>query len=219
MKKSAIVIFFLTLFFFLAGRVEAGSLRFDKTTVSVEANNTFEIQVVVDAGSDQVNSTSAYVNYDATVLQAQSVTAGTFFSTVTNNITSGQVYLIGLIDTVGDYRTGSGTLATITFKSLKNGEATLSFLCQTGSSTTSTIIKNDINATNLITCSENGTTSVTVGAGGSSNPTPTPDAGGGGGSEPTPTALPKSGAFDSLPSLLVLGLVLMLVGGGARLIL
>lgn len=213
MRKFFITIILIAVFLFTAGKIEAGNMKFDKTAVAVAAGDTFEIQVVVDSGSEQINSTSAYVNYDATVVEAQSVTAGTFFSTVTNNITSGQVYIVGLIDTVGDFRTGSGTLATITFKGLKDGTATLSFLCQTTSSTTSTIIKNDINATNVIVCDENGTSTVTVGAGSSGSPTATPAAG-----EPTPTALPRSGAFDSLPNFLIFGLVLVLVGGGMRLL-
>lgn len=214
MKKFLITIILIGFFLFIAVGVEAGNMKFDKTTVSVATGDTFEIQVVVDSGSEQINSTSAYVNYDATIVEVQSVTAGTFFSTVTNNITSGQVYIVGLIDTVGDFRTSSGTLATITFKGLKDGVASLSFLCQTTSSTTSTIIKNDINATNVIVCGENGTATVTVGAGSSEGPTATPAP-----SEPTPTALPRSGAFDSLPNFLIFGLVLVLVGGGMRLIL
>lgn len=190
--------------------VNAAFLQFDKPIVSANPQQAFQIALVVDAGSDQISSTDVYVLYDASLLQAQSVVAGTFFPTVTNNITSGKVYIAGLVDDPATYKTGSGTVATITFLPLKNGSGTLTFDCQPGVSSSSKIIKNDLNATNVIVCSQNGTSSVTVGAGGG---------GAGGGTLVTPSVLPRTGMFENVVKVAIPGMILILIGGVLKLFL
>ncbi len=202
MKKIFITIFTLSFFFWLYpqvnAQVRAASLKFDKTTATVDVNNTLTVSVVVDPGSDDINSIDAYVTYDATVLEAQSVANGTYFPTVTNNITSGKVYVAGMVDDPASSKTGTGTVATITFKGLQAGTVTLAYDC-----TNSKIVKNDINATNIITCSENGTATITVGSGSNNSPTS---------SEPTPSVLPETGLFDEVPKYAASGMILLFVG-------
>jgi len=223
MKKNAVkiaigFILFLTLPSFLyANLVEAAYLKFDQATATVANGALYQAQVILDAGTDQVTSTDIWVIYDATLLEAQLVTSGTFFPTVTNNITSGKIYIAGLIVDPGTYKTGSGTVATISFKALKNGTGTLTFDCRTDVSNSSKIIKNDVNATNIITCSQNGTQTVTVGAS-TTVPTSTPAVLG---AVPTavPTALPQSGIMDHFNNIMGPGLILFLFGVVLRLIL
>ncbi len=210
MRRFLITAVFLVIFFGMVGfvrAVEAATLKFDESTFSVASGDTFYVQVIVDAGSEQITSTDAYVLYDATVLEAQSVSNGTFFPTVTKNITAGKVYIAGLVDDPATSKTGSGTVATITFKALKAGSATLSFNCDTTSYNTSKIIKNDINATNIITCAQNGTAAVTVGGGTSDGAT----------AAPTPSSLPKSGILDNILRYSIPGIALLLIGWGMRL--
>ncbi len=195
--------------------VLAATLKFDQTSVSVASGGTFNINVIIDAGSDQVTSTDAYVTFDSSLLTAQSVAAGSYFPTVSNNISAGRVYVAGIVASAGASETGSGTLATITFKANTAGTATLAFDCQAGLSSTSKVIKNDINATNVLDCTQTGTSTVTVGSGG------TP---GGGSSNtgtstnltPTPSALPKTGFFDEA-KYIIPGGMLILLGIMARL--
>ncbi len=205
MKKIFITIFVLSFFFWLYpqvnAQVRAASLKFDKTTATVDVNSTLTISVTVDPGSDSINSTDAYVTYDATVLEAQSVANGTYFPTVTNNITSGKVYVAGMVDDPASSKTGIGTVATITFKGLQAGTVTLAYDC-----TNSKIVKNDINASNILTCSENGTTTVTVGSGSSGSSSPSSD------TTPTPSVLPQTGFFDAVPKYAIPGMFLLLVG-------
>jgi hypothetical protein len=207
MKKIFITIFILSFFFWLYpqvnAQVRAASLKFDKTTATVDVNSTLTINVTVDPGSDSINSTDAYVTYDATVLEAQSVANGTYFPTVTNNITSGKVYVAGMVDDPASSKTGTGTVAIITFKGLKAGSATLAYDC-----TNSKIVKNDINATNILTCSENGTTTVTVGSGSSSSSSSSSSSD----TTPTPSVLPQTGFFDAVPKYAIPGMFLLLVG-------
>jgi hypothetical protein len=188
----------------LVKSVSAASLNFDKTTVSTTNSGTFQIAVTVDPGSDALNSVDAYVIFDATVIKATVVTAGSLFPTVSHDeSTAGKVYIAGMVKDPASSISTTGTLATITFQGLKDGTGTLSFDCNT-----SKIIKNDINASNVISCSQNGTAAVTVGNNGGVQPTSS-----------APTQLPKSGVFDNVVRFAIPGLLLFLVGGAFRLLL
>lgn len=214
--KYCLVFVLISLLYFLpvvfVKSAEAALLKFDKTTVSVNANDTFTVDVIVDAGSSQISSTDAYVLYDANVVQAQSVTASAFFPTVTNQITSGKVFIYGTVDDPAVFKTGSGTVATITFKALKDGTTTLTYDCVQDSGSSSKIIQNDLNATNIIVCSQNGTVSVTVGSG-------TSGASSGGIQSSNPSSLPQTGVIENLNRLAIPGAVLVILGGVLKLIL
>lgn len=69
--------FFLTLIFLaftflfsasIIGQTRAAFLKFDQAAFSGNVGNTIQVQVIVDAGSDQISSTDAYVLYDPTLL-------------------------------------------------------------------------------------------------------------------------------------------------------
>ena len=170
-KKLTQILFFLfalLIYLMIGQQVSAASFTFDKTTVSVAVDSTFQLTITENAGTDQTNSSQVYIIYDPTLLEAEIVTAGTYFPTVSNNITLGKVFIVGYVDGTTLYKTGSGTLATITFKGLKDGTGTITVDCRPGVSDSSQIIKyNDANATNLITCSDNNSVAVTVGTGAS----------------------------------------------------
>ncbi|MEN9328338.1 MAG: Cohesin domain, partial [Candidatus Parcubacteria bacterium] len=146
---------------------EAASLKFSPTSKTVNQGDTFQVQVNVDAGSEEVSGTDSYVLYDASKFTATSVTEGTYFPYVTSNIASGKVSIWGVVTDPATSRTGSGTLATITFTVLQNASsANLTFYCDLNANDTSKIVKNDINATNIIVCSANDTAVITVNGGG-----------------------------------------------------
>lgn len=213
LKKN---LFLLLLFIVLpvfVGSVKAATLNFDQATVTTTNGGTFQIAVTLTPGSDSITSVDAYVTYDSTLLKPTTVTAGTLFPTVTNDITTaGKVYIAGLVNDASSAVSTSGTVATITFQGLQNGTATLAYDCNT-----SKIIKNDINASNVIVCGSDGTSTVTIGSGSGSssssgsNPAATPTS--------APTQLPKSGSFDNLMKLGIYGTVLLLLGGAMRMIL
>ncbi len=215
MKRVAVYLSVVLGFFLLlavsATSAQAAFLKFDKSTVSVNSGESFDIGIVVDAGTDSITSVDAYVLYDSTVLEPGTVTNGTFFPTVLNDITSTRVYVAGLVDDPATSKTGSGTIATVSFKALKAGTVTLSYNCgQT--SENSQVIKNDINATDIIVCGSNETASVTA-SGSAVEPTSTPSA------SITPTELPKTGVFDNLVKVAVPGMILLLLGGALKLFL
>ena len=187
---------------------QAASLKFDKTTATAANGATFQISVTVEPGSDALNSTDVYVTYDATLLKATLVSAGSLFPTVSNDIsTSGKVYIAGMVNDPASSISTTGTLATITFQGLKEGSGTLSFDCNT-----SKIIKNDINASNVLVCSQNGTAAITVGSGSGTAPTTAPN-------NSAPAELPQSGIFDNVVKFAFPGAILLILGGVLRLVL
>lgn len=216
MRKSWCIFIYIIAFLlftpFVKGQVNAAFLKFDKTSYSVAKDGTVQVGVVLDAGSDSVRSTDIYVTYDPAMVQALMVTPDTFFPTVTNDITSGRVAINAYVDDAAASKTGSGTVAKITFKGLTNGTGTLAFDC--GSSTGSKITKNDVNFTNIIVCTQNTTASMAVGTGVNTSPTVAPT----GQLTPTPSILPKSGIFDNVIKFAVPGTVFLLIGLALKLL-
>jgi LPXTG-motif cell wall-anchored protein len=221
MKKRIKLLFIATLagFVFIqsASAVSAGTLKFGQTSYTAAVGSTFTVDVIVSPGTDAISSTDALVTYDSTAIQATSVSAGTYFPSVTNNITSGQVALYGTVSDVSSSKTGDGTIATITFTVLMDSTSTLQFACAT-TGTSSKIIKydpNNINAPNVIVCSQNGTASLTGGTGSSGG-----NSGGGTLATPTPlTSLPTTGTVADLSVFTFAGVALIVLGGFVKLFL
>lgn len=231
MRKIIIGITLLVIGYWLLGKispVEAAYFQFDPASTSVSVGQTVSIKLNIDAGSDEVSSTDAYVLYDPTYLKVQSVTAGSYFPTVTNDTaTAGKIYIAGMVDDPTTSSSGTGTLATIIFQGKADGQVTLTIDCNT-----SKIVKNDINATNVLQCSQNGQATITVGTGssgsssdsssGSSSQSSSGDSStnsSGDNSASTPSTLPKSGIFDNVVKLAVPGIILLFLGSAVRLLL
>jgi hypothetical protein len=215
---SAVVFLALPL---LVQGVYAATLRFNPTTTTVDTQGTFDVEILVDSGSDEISGTDAYVLYDASVLQPQSVEEGDHFPTVTNTISSDRVSISGVITDPTDFRTGEGTLATITFEALSAGTTDLEIYCDLSANDTSKIVKSDINATNIIECNALQNFTATIN---DNTPTATPQP------QPTtppatpvptsvhvePTALPEAGIADNIAQYTIPGVILLMVGGIVR---
>lgn len=222
MKKIVKTLLLLAVFFLSVpvwfNPTWAGFLKFDKTTITIGNGETFQLAVVVDPGTDALNSTDVYVTFDSSLLKASGVSAGSLFPTVSHDeSTDGKVYIAGFVNDPASSISTTGTLATITFQALKDGSATVSFDCSA-----SKIIKDDINASNVINCSQNGSAAVTVGSGGGtnnqgSNPNPTAIPATNTGAANT-TELPKSGIFDNVVKFAIPGIVLLILGGALKLV-
>lgn len=198
------------------GAQAAGFLKFNQSTYTVAAGNTIQVQVIVDPGTDQIAGTDAYVTYDPSKLQAMTVTAGTYFPSVSNNIASGKVSIWGVTEPASP-KSGVGTIATVTFRALTNATDTLQYFCNASASNSSKIVKSDINATNIIDCTLNQTASVSISGSSGSGTVPTPTPATGTGATPTPGQLPQSGGFDNLGPMGMGGAVFLIAGAVIRL--
>ncbi len=214
-KVCAIVAMFV-LVLSVNGGVYAAFLKFDQSSFTVAEGDSFDVQIIVNPGSDQITSVDAYVTYDEAVLSADSVTDGTYFPTVLNDLSTGKAYVAGFVNSPSDFKTGTGTVATVSFSALAEGSTDLVFDCNGQATVTSKVIKNDINSTNVITCSQNGTATITVNVAGSTgtaeeDPTPTP-------TKRVVTSLPASGTTETMMMVGFIGAVLVAVGGIAKFI-
>jgi len=209
MKKYFPVFFLLVLGWLVlvpqVGFVQAAHLEFNPNSATATKGETFNVEVIVDAGSDEIVSTDAFVLFNSDVLQVESVKDGAFFPTVTYTTESSKVYIAGLVDDPASSKTGKGTLATITFKVVGDGNSDVTFDCRSDATDGSKIIKNDINATNVISCSDNTTLKYTNSGGGEdSSPTIEPT---------TPKKLPRTGGFDGLFKIGFSGIIVFIIGG------
>jgi len=201
------------LFLFLVNGAQAASVGFSKSTVTVGAGSTFTVDATVDAGSDQITSTDMWILYDPLLLEAQSASPSAYFPAVTSIISSGKVYIAGLITEQNTYKTGSGSVAVLTFKGLKNGTATISYDCRADVSNSSKVIKNAVDPTNIIMCNLNGTSVVTIGTGAATAPTAVVPTKLYSSAQTTqPSTLPQTGFWDEMPKLLIAGGLFLMMG-------
>jgi len=224
--------FFLTPFYL--GVVHAGSVSFNPSSTSLSVGGTAKLDLVVNAGTDQTNSTQVYVVYDPQYLEPVTVISGSFYPQTTYMFKTGKVYVIGYI--TATYKTGTGSLASFTIRGVKTGTTTLTYDCRASTADTTFMTKyNDTSGVNLITCSQNGTASITV-TQGSGTLTPTPSsltpaptsivstvvptsAPSSTITAPSPTALMQTGAEDVALGITTMGIAFVIFGGVVRLLL
>src|SRR3989338_6798409 len=173
--------FYLNTFKF-AYSAGTATLTFDPETKDANINDSIDIKTIVNAGTENILSVDGYIKYDSTMLEFQKFTDGDFFPIVTTEeISDGNLYIGAYVDDPATTKTGTGTFATVTFKALKEGTTTVEYFCDDTVNESSEVIKDDIDATNIINCSANGTSVITIASSGTSvDPTSTP----------TPTSTP-----------------------------
>lgn len=168
---------------------------------SVSSGSPASVNLMIDTATQQAVSADVRMTFPVTVLQSVSVTAGTFFPTVTNRV-NGQT---GTIDVTaygsGVGNAGVGTLATLVFRGIAPGTGELAIIC-TADTTTDTNIVTSIGQ-DVVDCDEVAGASITVGSSGVGTlVTPTP----------TPTALPDAGNLTPTIGAFALGLAAVIVG-------
>ena len=103
--------------FILPVAIHGATLDFDPNSTTVAPEGTFTVDIDLEAGTQQVASTDIYILYDETYLEVQQVTAGSYFPLVQPNTeTKGRLYIAGTVTSQGDYKTGTGTVATVSLK-------------------------------------------------------------------------------------------------------
>jgi hypothetical protein len=98
----------------------AVTLALDPLTTTAVLGSDFDVNVIVDAGAQPVDSAGAYLNFDPTALQVVSITAGGAFPvpllSAFDNAAGTLDYAAGILE--GARPTGTFTLATIRFHAL-----------------------------------------------------------------------------------------------------
>jgi hypothetical protein len=154
------------------------NLTMSPSTVTTTANQTFTVSLNMNAGTDSVSAADIHVAFDPTKVQAQAVTAGTMLPVVLatgvfDNTLGTATITLGSQPTTP--ATGSGTVATITFKAISSGSTSVNYAVTTQ---TASVGKtgNTLNSTSgsAITISGGATPTPTSTATGTPAPTPTP---------------------------------------------
>lgn len=183
----------------------APRLYLDPATTSVAAGSQVTIKLLIDTDGQEVVGADATLTVPEAFLEAISVTAGTFFSGLDKSINSqtGAVELHGYIsaDDVQEVKTGKGTVATISFKGIAPGTASLFIPCTTGATVDANIVdetgKDVISCTAVTGAVVSVTQTATAGA-----LTPTP----------TPSVLPEAGGVGPTAGLAGIGLLMLIAG-------
>jgi hypothetical protein len=175
----------------------AASVILSPTTVSVQQNNSFIQTVTINTGSSTAQVSDVTIQYAANDLDV-TVAGGAFYPSFASAVdkSAGIIELHGYTTTPNGI-SGSGPLATLSFKAKKNsGSSTITFICSgTGHDT------NILTTTgqNILSCTQ--TNQVAVSYTGASNPastpTPTPPRGVTPTATPTPTPIPGNNTYPT----------------------
>lgn len=157
---------------FLASPAAAATLQFSPASGSHSTGQSFDVEIKVDTGSQDTTSTDAVIIFDNKLLSVSNVTYGQFYSTVLHSEQNSKLYISGMVDSAGTVKNGTGTLATVSFKGLTAGSATLTFECEAGRTDESNVSKNDVDSTDILDCTA--LTKATYTLSGDAVATPTP---------------------------------------------
>lgn len=208
-KLTLSFLLFLGLGLVLAPSAQAATFSLSPSTATKNVGVTFTVNIVLDTKGDAVTGATAILTYDTAKLEVVDndttqtgiqIKQGTIFNqaplTNTVNTSSGQIrYDSG---SLGSTYTGSGTMATITFKTLAAGTAKVDYTFTSGSTTnTSLVAASSPAGTNLLTAVTGGTYTISASVGG-------------GGATPAP--LPESGLGTPTMFILGLGLIGLILG-------
>jgi hypothetical protein len=134
-------------------------LELDPSSGAISTSGT-DIDVNIDTDGQAIKSAKAVINYPTAMLQVSSITAGDFLDDVSHNIYNdeGEVIINAnlSLDSMLESKTGTGTIATITFEAqASSGTAIVTFDCTDEDSTDSNINDPSDPPLDIITCTAN----------------------------------------------------------------
>jgi len=225
--KTKKILLFLFLFFLLSLTIKSRVLAADPhlflSPASGNYSQDFNLELRVDTGGQAVGGVDVLLEFPKNLLNAQQVTKGTAFSEVFSSIKNNEGKLIigayfSTEEAGKSYNGTNGLIATLSFKPLGNGTASINFVCSPNLVNESNIVEK-INSTDIIVCSANVNGSYTLTTDNQSNPTPTPAPNNQSpqtspnSSSPTPTPIiPVTGSTIQTLGMFGLGLVSLLTG-------
>ena len=224
MKRTFFSFSIAAVVFLLASHgVQAATLSLDPATQSIPTGDTFDVLLRIDTEGESTTSTDAVMTFDSSILSVISIEEGDhgsspFFPDLFQNISPGEIYIGASVIESIDTRSGTGTVATMTFKGVSPGVSDVIFDCTPGKTSDTNISKSDKNATDIVVCTALTNGRYTVGSGTIGTPTPTPLVPAA--FTPTPTAtMPPSGSGEVTISVVSLGMLLLILGIGSKMIL
>ena len=155
--KSLIGLFLATCLFFVVSAVAAPRslaaprLYFDPSNTNAPSGSDINVSVKIDVEGNSAFGADAVLIYPSADLTLKSVTNGDFFTDFSNAPSTGSIEIHAFFSSPFQYKTGSGTLATIVFTSKKdNGSNSVDFACN-GSGSDTEILNSS--GQNILNCS------------------------------------------------------------------
>ncbi len=160
---------------------------------------TFDVNIEVDTCSYDVDAVDAVINYDPAILEVDSISEGSIFSTYPLNQASGGTISLSGIDLSTPFN-GTGVLGTIHFRAIDTGSTGVDFVAAAGGTTDSNIVEHGT-GTDVLGAVLNGNYSITSGSGGDDD-----------GGDFEGDTLPDTGIFDNTILIAALGLLMISIG-------
>lgn len=131
MKKITYLFSILIVCFLFVNCVNAASLSLSPNKGDYKLNEKFSVEILLDTEGEAVDGADVHLNYPSNILEAVKVIPGDLMSqTMMNKINSedGSIHFSQITD-ADSYFTSSGQqmLATVVFKSIKEGNAKVDF--------------------------------------------------------------------------------------------
>ncbi len=106
----------------------ATTLAFSPSRITRKVDDTFQLEVVIDTGENQVVATELHLTYDPEKLEAQTITNGSLFPNILSSgvIESGTAEITVGAASAAQPVSGTGTVAVIKFKALATTETPVS---------------------------------------------------------------------------------------------
>jgi hypothetical protein len=173
----------------------ASTLSLQPSNNTPQIDQTFTVNVDINTGTNTVIGTELHITFDKTKLEATAAAPGDFFvgpQEAQKNLDNdaGEVTYTLYLPTGSSPKTGSGTVAILTFKALAAGDADIAF------KNPDTIIGGTGEGGQNVLVSATDSSVTVQSAGGNPTPTPTTDPGG----NPTPTPTTASSNTTATPT-------------------
>lgn len=204
-----LVLLMVTALNFPSQVLAAASYSLSPATKTVNVGDSFSVDILLDTGGDAVAGATAILTYDTTKLlvvdglsgtdtasQGINITPGSVFNTepLTNTVDSstGEIrYDSGSLGTTYNSNGGKGVMATMTFKAVAEGTASVNFVYDSESTIDTSLVAAASGPVNLLSSVNNGTYTITTTA---------------------QAPLPATGTLETTLIVLVGGAALLLVG-------
>ncbi len=158
---GSVVVLLLGLSIRVNAAYAAASLQFSPATKTVTNNQTFTIDVTINTDGQNAMGANATVIYTPADLSVVSIENGSFFPDFTAPFDNGLIEIRGYFSAANGGKSGTGSLAKITFKATKaSGTSDVGFRC-TANSTSTQILNTDY--TNILSCGNLNTSRVSFG--------------------------------------------------------
>jgi len=125
-----------------AGSAASPSLLFSDSSKAVGVGEIITVDIILDTAGQEVHGAGAKITFDQKNLEIVSIQPGTIFGdypVASYDNTSGNIIVSGIASSKNNSFNDSGVFATLTFRAIKEGDSSVQFIFEPGSTRDSNI--------------------------------------------------------------------------------